>query len=211
MGRKVRCYTDYCVLICSEKAFCQSFIKEHRREGTFSVADESFTYLSPFTSSTFFTYSPASVERAIFWLKEGQKHGEDQDGAVSAALAKMYGINKQCVAMQEALKKAISVAPAWKERLCEPNSLILLANGRIDESNIQLESFEDLSEKGFLWSPNKRLKVHASPRCNKYWPRHVSSFARVNPLWEPRRSIVGLTLAVNLAVRWRLAWHPHLM
>ncbi len=78
----------------------QSFIKEHRREGTFSISDEPL-------SSIFIFYSPASVERAIFWLKEAQKQGEDQDGAVSAALAKIYGINKRCAAMLEALKKLL--------------------------------------------------------------------------------------------------------
>ena len=34
----------------------------------------------------------------------------------------------------------------------------------------------------------------------------MSRFTRMKPRWGPRRSIVGLTLAVNLGVEGRLAW-----
>src|SRR5258708_1316590 len=108
---------------------CQSFIREHKREGKSSLQDELFFYRNPATSPMFTYSSPAPIEKAIFWLKEAQKQGEDQDGAASAELAKLYGINKQCVVMQEALSKAIAAEPEWKERFRRPNSLILLVNG----------------------------------------------------------------------------------
>jgi EmrB/QacA subfamily drug resistance transporter len=40
---------------------------------------------------------------------------------------------------------------------------------------------------------------------------HVSCFTCVKRRWEPRRSMVGMTLAVILGVGWQLARHPHWM
>ncbi len=121
----------------------QSFIKEHRREGTFSISDEPL-------SSIFIFYSPASVERA-----------------------KIYGINKRCAAMLEALKKAIAADPEWKEQLREPNSLILLAHGCIDEPNIQ-DTLERLRRDLGLPMPEETFTRYIKEQYGKvglhgYW------------------------------------------
>lgn len=81
--------------------------------------------------------SRETVDKAVFWLEQASQYREDQDGAVSAALARMYGITQQCALMQKALKKAIAVNPNWKEQLRQSNSLILLAHGCINEPYLQ--------------------------------------------------------------------------
>lgn len=154
-------------------SICQSFIEEHRREVSSSLQDELFFYRNPSISPMFTHYSLTSIEKAIFWLKEAQKQGEDQDGAASAALAKMYGINKKCAAMQEALKKAIDADPEWKELFRRPNSLILLVNGCINEPNIQ-DTLERLRKDLSLSNPEETFTHYIKERYGKvgfslYW------------------------------------------
>lgn len=151
-------------------SICQIFIKEHRREDSSALQDELFAYRNPSISPSF---TPASIEKAIFGLKEAQKQGEDQDGAASAALAKMYGINKKCAAMQEALNKAIDADPEWKERFRRPNSLILLVNGCINEPNIQ-DTLERLRKDLSLSNPEETFTRYIKERYGKvgvslYW------------------------------------------
>lgn len=151
-------------------SICQSFIQEHIREGSSSLQNELFLYRNPSINPMF---TPASIEKAIFWLKEAQKQGEDQDGAASAALAEMYGINKKCAAMQEALNKAIDADPEWKERFRRPNSLILLVNGCINEPNIQ-DTLERLRKDLSLSNPEETFTRYIKERYGKvgfslYW------------------------------------------
>jgi len=154
-------------------SICQSFIEEHRREVSSSLQDGLFFYRNPSISPMFTHYSLASIEKAIFWLKEAQKQGEDQDGTASAELAKMYGINKKCAAMQEALKKAIDADPEWKELFRRPNSLILLVNGCINEPNIQ-DTLERLRKDLSLSNPEETFTHYIKERYGKvgyslYW------------------------------------------
>src|SRR5947209_19903585 len=118
-------------------------------------------------------FPPASIEKAIFWIKEAQKQGEDQDSVASAALAKMYGIKKKCAAMQKALSKAIAADPEWKERFRRPNSLILLVNGCIHEPNIQ-DTLEQLRKDLSLSNPEETFTRYIKERYGKvgvslYW------------------------------------------
>lgn len=168
-------------------AICQSFIKEHRREGSSSLQDELFFYRNPSISPMFTHYLPASIEEAIFWLKETQKQGEDQDGAASAALAKIYGINKKYGVMQEALHKAIDADPEWKVHFREPDSLILLVNGCLNEPNIP-DTLERLRKDLSLPNPEETFTRYIKERYGKvgfslywvigrpdYWIEHMDS------------------------------------
>jgi hypothetical protein len=85
----------------------------------------------------------------------------------------MYGINKKCAAMQEALNKAIDADPEWKERFRRPNSLILLVNGCINEPNIQ-DTLERLRKDLSLSNPEETFTRYIKERYGKvgyhlYW------------------------------------------
>jgi tetratricopeptide (TPR) repeat protein len=151
-------------------SICQSFIREHRQEISSSLQDELFFYRHPSLGPIF---TPAPIEIAIFWLTEARKQGEDQDGAASAALAKLYGINKKYAAMQQALSKAIDADPEWKERFRRPDSLILLVNGCINEPSIQ-DTLERLRKDLGLSHPEETFTRYIKERYGKigyslYW------------------------------------------
>jgi nucleoside phosphorylase len=152
-------------------SICQLFIKQHRRGDGSSLQDELFFYRNPSISLIF---APAPTENAIFWLKEAQKHGEDQDGAISVAFAQLYGIKKKCATMLEAVHKAIHADPEWKESFRKPNSLILLVNGCMNEPNIQ-DALERLYKDLSLPHPEEAFTRYIKERYGKvvgfslYW------------------------------------------
>ncbi len=143
----------------------------HSYEAEDAIRDRNWEQADSKTMQAIQEYSRLPNMRRKLGLQ--MRQGEDQDGAVSAALAKIYGINKRCAAMLEALKKAIAADPEWKEQLREPNSLILLAHGCIDEPNIQ-DTLERLRRDLGLPMPEETFTRYIKEQYGKvglhgYW------------------------------------------